>query len=180
MFTIYQVYILSYQTNCLELNVVNWQATFVDNRCGLQKLQSKICYIEVSLFLPLCHFVLILRFCYLLLIFLFSLLPLGIFSYFDNLHILTVFNLCLCSLNCIWKTIAVFNFCSNKYLYMYTYFWGKKFHKTRCTPTEQYPLFYQYLLLKISKITKKSAHYLLVVTEDTNTCLYSKPHAKKP
>lgn len=105
---------------------------------------------------------------------------LGIFSYFDNLHILTVFNLCLCSLNCIWKTIAVFNFCSNKYLYMYTYFWGKKFHKTRCTPTEQYPLFYQYLLLKISKITKKSAHYLLVVTEDTNTCLYSKPHSKKP
>lgn len=37
---------------------------------------------------------------------------------------------------------------------------------------------YQYLLLKISK---KSAHYLLIVTEDTNTCnLYSKPLKKKP
>lgn len=69
LFTIYQLYTLSYQTNCLELNVVNWQATLVDYRCWLQKLQSKICYIEVSLFLPLSHFVLILRFCYLLLIF---------------------------------------------------------------------------------------------------------------
>lgn len=43
------------------------------------------------------------------------------------------------------------------------------------------PIVYQYLLLKISKIIKKSAHYLLIVAEDKNTCnLYSKPLKKKP
>lgn len=135
-----QLYTLSYQTNCLELNVVNWQATLVDYRCWLQKLQSKICYIEVSLFLPLCHFVLILRFCYLLLIFFFSLLLLflGIFSYFDNLHyMLIVFNLCLCSLNCIWKKLQYLIFCLNKYLYNLVslmYFWGKTIIKLDAHP----------------------------------------------
>lgn len=70
------------------------------------------------------------------------------------------------------------------YNYMYRYLSttyvllrGKKFHKIKCTLAEQNPLYYQYLLFKISEIIKKSAHYLLLVTKDTNTRnLYSKPH----
>lgn len=72
-------------------------------------------------------------------------------------------------------------------MYMYNYMYRylsttyillreKKFHKIKCTPAEQNPLYY-YLLFKISEIIKKSAHYLLPVTKDTNTRnLFSKPH----
>lgn len=70
------------------------------------------------------------------------------------------------------------------YNYMYRYLSTtyvllreKKFHKIKCARAEQNPLYYQYLLFKISEIMKKSAHYLLLVTKDTNTRnLFSKPH----
>lgn len=41
------------------------------------------------------------------------------------------------------------------------------------------PIVYQYLLLKISKIIKKSAHYLLIVTEIKTLVIYIPNHLKR-